>query len=1106
MNRRVFHSSSVLMHATAFTVMAFLLFQIFASSMGTASAQPSVPTASSAGGTDSSVTSGSSTIGPRIGLDLSWYIRNGFGSLHRVNSGDGTAVYEYLTNGWKDSGGLANGTCPSGDTCSGGFFTAYAYELHSPPLYPPQYDADANWLLAFIHAANADAAGQRAKIFIRLVAENNFDSTLLGTLHDFLQKLGPASQNPSVVGFGFRGAQEGIYEGGGTCCGGPEGNDFIPATIAYGPSGMNSFPQNASQYSSMWNQFQTLANAYGYHLGVSTGMSSMDKYLGQSVSDSYVQWFIGDTGYGACGQSDTTGTCTYNTWYSKIANPPEAASVAEGVVGGEWDQNWFVVNQPPYYITQVKIQAMFHGFSDGYAVNSQAGQYMFIYGMPYLTNDDPTWVQAKGPCPYMPWFLQYAQQYGFFTDFSPAPSAGTPGGGSSQPSTTTPTGIYIHILGNATLDSLKKGWTQTDPVICCGEDTYTIDGQLINLQTGQGIRGASVQIMSFDFTTCTWKDIATVTTNSQGYYGYPNGGGTPGTTIRLSSPSLPNTGRNQAYFYPAYVGNSTYGPSNGVLEDLPILPTGTTVTTTTSTSTSTSRSTTISTTTTSTSSTSTTSTSSTPTTTTSTRTTTTSSTTSTQSSINFSLALSSPSATGVLGSAVQMTASVMFPNGGSRPVSFSTSNLPAGVLVNVSTVQDGSAAMSLLTFKIASSATPGVYPIDIHATVRQTTESREFILTVQSSMLVTYTLSVSASPSEGGTTSLIPGTYTVPGGDGVNVTAYPAKGWSLDHWIVNGQYGGNGTSISLLITANSSLQAVFARGAPTPGFESVTFSSGSSTNESITIDGVNYSLPVSFSWQEGSQHEVEVAQVIYDGSQTRMLFIGWAGYPFSSSPHIDFVVSSSPSYDLSPSYVVQSKASFSFTDCKDSVISPADVVVQDSAGNTMSLNSSSSAWLDAGVSYQVVQVEWMGVNVADTSSGPFVADGPAIHQQQLRVCDVYIRIVDVFGYPASGASVVMNLGGAVQLVSDTNSSGVATFSQVPGGPFTAYLSYLGFSAWIMGSSLTQRELNATVVLSYPLMYAVGAFLVVLATTVFWTKLHGKGRRAQNLFDNYHARY
>lgn len=448
----------------------------------------------------------------------------------------------------------------------------------------------------------------------------------------------------------------------------------------------------------------------------------------------------------------------------------------------------------------------------------------------------------------------------------------------------------------------------------------------------------------------------------------------------------------------------------------------------------------------------------------------------------------------------------MFPKGSSHPVSFSTSNLPAGVLRNVSIVQYESGAISLVTFNITSSAIPGVYPIDIRATVDQTTKSKTFILTVQSSLLVTYSLSVSASPSHGGTTSLIPGRYTVPGGQNVSVTAVPAQGWNLDHWTVNGRYGGNGTSINLLITANSSLQAVFARGAQAPGFHSVIFSSSSTLNESIIVDGVNYSLPVSFSWQEGSQHWVEAAPIINDGSQTRRLFIGWAGYPFSSGPDIDFVVFSSPSYDLSPSYVVQSKTSFSFTDCKGSVISPTDVVVQDSAGNTMSLNSSSSAWLDAGVTYQIAQAEWMGVNVASTSSDLFVADGPAVHQQQLGVCDVYIRITDVFGYPVAGASVVMDLGDIVQLASDTNSSGVAVFSQAPESPYTAYLSYLGFSAWISGNSLTQRETNATVVFSYPLMYAVGAFLVVLTTMTVWRRHHGKGRRAQRLFEDYLAQY
>jgi len=511
----------------------------------------------------------SGATGPRIGLDMAWYVQ-GYGSLHAVNPGDGAAVYNYLTHGWEDSGGLPDGTCPSG-ACSGGFFTAYAFEIHNAPLYPPQSNGMMKFIVSFIHAADNDSSGQRAKIFVRLVPENNFDSTLTGALEDFLQRIGPAAQNPAVGGLGLRGAQEGIFQGGGACCGGAEGPNFVPASVAYGPSGMNSFPRTISQFGQMWGKLQGIANAWGYPLGISTSLSSVDKYLGQAKTAPYAQWFMEDTGYGVCGQDDTNGTCTHDTWYSKVAAPQWDAAHAVGVVGGEWDQNWFVPNNPPYHVTQTEIRAMFQGFADGHAKNPAAGQYMFVYGMPYLTNDDATWVKSKGPCPYLPWFMQYATDYGFFTSFSTAPAAGPPGGGSVQ-SFNVPTGLYIHIVGDPRLHGARQGWTQTDPVYCCGNDSYRIDGQLINLETGRGVSNERVTIMEFDFTNCTWKALANVTTGPGGYFGYPNGGGSTLPPLSETSPPLPGTTRNQAYFYDAFSGDATYGPSNGVLEDLPVIP------------------------------------------------------------------------------------------------------------------------------------------------------------------------------------------------------------------------------------------------------------------------------------------------------------------------------------------------------------------------------------------------------------------------------------------------------------------------------------------------------------------------------------------------------
>jgi len=514
---------------------------------------------------NSSTTTASSSA-PRFGLDLSWYVRGGFGSLHGVNSQDGAAVYNYLTHGWKNSGGKY-----------GGFFSAYAYEIHDPPLYPPQYASDKAWLLSFIHAANADNGGKQAKIFIRFILENNFDPTVVGSISDFLKQLGPASQNPSVWGIGFRGAQEGIFTGGGASSGGWEGSGFVPATVAYGPTGMNSFPQNAASFNSAWAQIQQLVNSYGYALGISTSLSDIGTYLSNSVADKPAQWFVGDAGgYGfPAGTSSKDVVTTYNTWNNVVAHPPIDASVQVGAVAGEWDQNWFVLNQPPYYATQAKLQAMFQGFAAGAQANPRAGQVMFLYGMPYLTNDDHNWVSSHGNCPYMQWFAQWVQQYGFFTALSgTAPSNSLKVSATSGPALLTATGLYVHILGDAKLASQKPSYSQTNPVYCCGADTFTIDGQLTNIATGKGIPNATIKIMEFNFSKAQWFVLTTVTTNSNGYYGYSSNCLTCA-AIKVSSPQLPGTTRNQAYFYPAYAGSKSYSASNGVLEDLPVLPAAT---------------------------------------------------------------------------------------------------------------------------------------------------------------------------------------------------------------------------------------------------------------------------------------------------------------------------------------------------------------------------------------------------------------------------------------------------------------------------------------------------------------------------------------------------
>ena len=534
----------------------------------------------------------------RVGLDLSWYVTNGFGSLHGVNcNANAAACYEYLTHGWKDSGGLSDGICPSGDSCSGGFFTAYEYDIENPPLYPPGYISpygisNSEWILQFIAAANADHDGTQAKIFIGFILENNFDATLYGAFNDFLNKLGPVQDNPAVAGFEFRGAQEGINTGGGASSWGCEESRFVPSNVVYGLSGMDSFPQNSSQEARMWSEAETKVNSYGYTLGISTGLSDMDTCVSpRDYSDNLAQFFIqGVTIHPSVTASPSASyTDNLKTFYDAVANPPRAPAVSVGTVFGEWDPHWFVPNYPQsgYHATRHGIQSSLQGFAEGAAINPTAGQYWFIYGMPYLTNDDASGIAKHGPCPFLPWILRYATEYGFFTDFSAPlkPSTITPVTPPSPPYTLAPTGLYIHIIGDSFLDGLKPSYSQTDPVHCCGTDKYYINGQLIRLSDGEGVANEQIHIYEFNYTTDKWNPVMlngaplVVTTDSNGYYG---GEGSVGTIV-VPSPPLPNTGRNQAYFYPAFLGDSTYGPSNGVLEDLPILAAGATQTTTTST-------------------------------------------------------------------------------------------------------------------------------------------------------------------------------------------------------------------------------------------------------------------------------------------------------------------------------------------------------------------------------------------------------------------------------------------------------------------------------------------------------------------------------------------
>ena len=75
--------------------------------------------------------------------------------------------------------------------------------------------------------------------------------------------------------------------------------------------------------------------------------------------------------------------------------------------------------------------------------------------------------------------------------------------------------------------------------------------------------------------------------------------------------------------------------------------------------------------------------------------------------------------------------------------------------------------------------------------------------------LINYTLTITSTA--GGTTNPAAGTYTYASGTTANVSASANSGYVFDHWMLDGSPAGSSSTISVLMTGNRTLQAVFTQ-------------------------------------------------------------------------------------------------------------------------------------------------------------------------------------------------------------------------------------------------------------------------------------------------------
>ena len=156
---------------------------------------------------------------------------------------------------------------------------------------------------------------------------------------------------------------------------------------------------------------------------------------------------------------------------------------------------------------------------------------------------------------------------------------------------------------------------------------------------------------------------------------------------------------------------------------------------------------------------------------------------------------------------------------------------PSGwpVLVGISPVGGGALAVTPTTPTVAHGATLTLTATPnagytflrwvVNGVAVATTPSAS--LTVTSPVVATavlersgYTLTTSASPANSGTVLISPSQQVYSHGINVTLTAQSFTGYELSHWLVDGVTAGGANPLTLTMTANHTVQAVFALAGP----------------------------------------------------------------------------------------------------------------------------------------------------------------------------------------------------------------------------------------------------------------------------------------------------
>ncbi|MDA4126130.1 MAG: hypothetical protein OK452_02855 [Thaumarchaeota archaeon] len=434
-----------------------------------------------------------------------------------------------------------------------------------------------------------------------------------------------------------------------------------------------------------------------------------------------------------------------------------------------------------------------------------------------------------------------------------------------------------------------------------------------------------------------------------------------------------------------------------------------------------------------------------------------------------SLALGlSPSIGSVVQGGVVTVNLAAFMHGTNQMGVLSAPNLAPGFTVSFSPTQSISSFSSTMQVQVSSAVSTGTYFVIVSLTSGGISAAVTYTLYVSAAPMQYYLL-LESLPSSGGTTIPAPGRYLSAPNSSFSATASPMAGYTLDHWTLDGQSVGSSTVITATIRHNNSALAAIFRplSAGSLALAEVTFWSleGSHT---IQVDGSSYTLPTVFSWPVGSNHSITATSSTSD--QTRWVFQRWSGSIKSSSPQATLKVSSS--MDVIAEYQTQVLLQLRFTDSAGAPIRPDSASLYGPSGS-VDVPASGQVWIVEGARYTLQSVFYMGIDVGPGGQSSVIpSTTPTTRTIPLLVYDVTTKITDMFGMPLQGALVSITTANGQVLASRSDSAGLASFTHVPLGTYTAHVSYMGLTYDVAQSSAGSNTLAVAVALSYPMLALV----------------------------------